>query len=157
MQNIFLYNLSLKIILILLSCVLLGVVATLVLPYLRYHQFVPPPKIFSQDPKIVYQYILANPDNYQFLDVRSKGEYDTLHASSSISFPIADMYEKEKFKNIDYNKKVFLICTSGRLAGVAYRYLEHFGYRNIVHIDGGVQGWASAGLPVVGKSVFTSF
>ena len=64
------------------------------------------------------------------------------------------MYEPEKFKNIDYDKRIFLICTSGRLAGIAYRYLEHFGYRNIVHIDGGVQNWINEGQPVITKNVF---
>jgi rhodanese-related sulfurtransferase len=64
------------------------------------------------------------------------------------------MYEPNKLAKIDYNKRIFLICTSGRLAGVAYRYLEHFGYRNIVHIDGGVQGWVSEGQPVVAKNIF---
>lgn len=136
------------------ASVCLGIVFALVVPFIRYNKHLPPPKIYSEDPKIVYQYILDNPDKYQFLDVRSRGEYETLHASSSVSFPIADMYEPEKFKNIDYNKRIFLICTSGRLAGVAYRYLEHFGYRNIVHIDGGVQGWVSEGMPVVAKNIF---
>ena len=126
----------------------------LVVPFIRYNKNLPPPKIYGEDPKVVYQYILDNPENYQFLDVRSKGEYETLHASSSISFPIADMYEPEKFKNIDYDKRIFLICTSGRLAGIAYRYLEHFGYRNIVHIDGGVQGWVGEGMPAISKNVF---
>jgi rhodanese-related sulfurtransferase len=134
--------------------ILLGVVLALVVPFVRYNKQLPPPKIYSEDPKVVYQYILDNPDKYQFLDVRSKGEYDTLHASSSVSFPIADMYEPNKLAKIDYNKRIFLICTSGRLAGVAYRYLEHFGYRNIVHIDGGVQGWVSEGQPVVAKNIF---
>ena len=145
---------EIKIGLILFGSVLLGVLLSLVIPYIRYNKNLPPPKIYGETPTQVYQYILANPDKYQFLDVRSKGEYETLHASSSISFPIADMYEPEKFKNIDYNKKIFLICTSGRLAGVAYRYLEHFGYRNIVHIDGGVQNWVNEGQPVVAKNIF---
>lgn len=147
-------RIEIKILGVFLVSSLFGVVLTLVIPFLRYNKHLPPPKIYSEDPKIVYQYILDNPDDFQFLDVRSKGEYETLHASSSISFPIADMYEPEKFKNIDYNKRIFLICTSGRLAGVAYRYLEHFGYRNIVHIDGGVQGWVNAGLPAVAKNIF---
>lgn len=132
----------------------LGIVLALVIPFLRYNKHLPPPKIYSEDPKVVYRYILDNPEKYQFLDVRSKGEYDTLHASSSVSFPIADMYESGKLAKIDHNKRIFLICTSGRLAGVAYRYLEHYGYRNIVHIDGGIQGWVSAGLPAVAKNIF---
>jgi rhodanese-related sulfurtransferase len=139
---------------ILAVSVVLGVVFALVVPFLRYNKNLPPPKIDSQDPKVVYQYILDNPKGFQFIDVRSKGEYETLHATSSVSFPIADMYEPEKFKKLDYNKRIFVICTSGRLAGVAYRYLEHFGYRNIVHIDGGMQGWVSAGLPAVSKNIF---
>ncbi len=145
---------KLKILGILGCCVFFGIVFSLVIPFIRYNKNLPPPKIYSEDPKVVYQYILDNPGEYQFLDVRSKGEYETLHASSSISFPIADMYEPEKFKNIDYNKRIFLICTSGRLAGIAYRYLEHFGYRNIVHIDGGVQGWVGEGMPAISKNAF---
>lgn len=145
---------ELKIFGVLGASVLLGVIFALVIPFIRYNKLLPPPKIYSEEPKVVYQYILDNPDKYQFLDVRSRGEYDTLHASSSISFPIADMYEPNKLATLDYNKRIFLICTSGRLAGVAYRYLEHFGYRNIVHIDGGIQGWVSQGQPAIAKNIF---
>jgi rhodanese-related sulfurtransferase len=144
---------EIKIASVVLGCMVLGMVLALVVPFIRYNKYLPPPKVYSEDPKIVYQYILDNPGQYQFIDVRSLKEYNTLHASSSVSFPIADMYEADKFKNLSHDKKIFVICTSGRLAGIAYRYLEHFGYRDIVHIDGGVQGWVTAGLPIIGQNL----
>jgi 3-mercaptopyruvate sulfurtransferase SseA len=40
------------------------------------------------------------------------------------------------------------------LAGVAYSYLEHYGYRNIKRIEGGLKNWNEDGLPIVTKNLF---
>jgi rhodanese-related sulfurtransferase len=134
---------------------LLGMTLVLSNQYMRYNRLVPPPEVTEVSPKDAYTYIQNNPEGYIFLDVRSINEYEALHASTSISFPIANMYEETRRETLPYSgKKIYLICTSGRLAGVAYRFLEHYGYTNIEHIDGGIQNWVDAGMPVVAKSLF---
>lgn len=143
------------------SGVLLGVAITLGLTMVRYTSFVPPSivDIKSQD---AYQTIVEHGDGVIFIDVRSEYEFAQAHASSSVNLPINYLYDdthglkNEKRiplpKNTD--QEIYLICTGGRLAGVAYSYLEHYGYRNIKRIEGGLKGWNDAGLPIVTKSLF---
>ena len=141
--------------LVVLLSIALGMALVLSTQYMRYNRLVPPPSVVEVEPADAYAYILENPEGVLFLDVRSLGEYQTLHASTSISFPIADMYEVAKRQTLPHTgKKIYLICTSGRLAGVAYRFLEHYGYTNIEHIDGGIQAWIDAGQPTIAKSLF---
>ena len=47
------------------------------------------------------------------------------------------------------DKEIVLICTGGRASGVGYSYLEHYGFSNIARIEGGINAWADARLPVI--------
>jgi rhodanese-related sulfurtransferase len=151
---------------VLLLCLggfILGIGLSLSLRYIKYSEFVPTP-IIEVDPTVAYQNILDNPDKYILIDVRSNGEYTTAHASSSVNLPIHYMYDdthglKNELgvplpKNTD--QEIYLLCTGGRLAGVAYSYLEHYGYRNIKRVEGGITNWAKQGLPVITKPLFNS-
>ena len=140
---------------------LLGIGLTLMVPSLRYTDLILP-KIRDIDPKIAYQNILEQKKSILLIDVRSGYEYDQAHASSSINLPIHYMYDDthglKNEKGIplpkNTNQEIYLLCTGGRLAGVAYSYLEHYGYRNITRIKGGLKNWNDEGLPVITKSLF---
>lgn len=150
-----------KIVFVILFGIVVGITISLSFQYVRYTEYVPP-SIVDIDPKIAYQNIINNPSKYIFIDVRSEGEYASAHASSSVNLPIHNMYDdthglkNEKGiplpKNTD--QEIYLICSGGRLAGVAYSYLEHYGYRNIKRINHGLAGWNDAGLPIIAPSIF---
>lgn len=93
-----------------------------------------------------------NPDNYIFIDVRDASVYDTAHASGSINKPIGTLFDGHKLLPKS-GKQIVLICSSSRLAGVAYGYLEHQGFFNLLRIEGGVQAWFAAGLPLEGSNI----
>lgn len=122
---------------------------TLIFSYekIRYTKYVPPRTVESS-PSLAYEYMQNHPNGYLFLDVRSKGEYAQLHALNSISVPIANLFEMWKILPRSSDKKIYLICTSGRLASIAYGYLQLHGFTNIVHVEGGLQSWKDKGLPV---------
>ena len=142
---------------------LFGIFSSIFFRSIRYTEFIEP-TIIDIDPKVAYQTILSRPKNVIFIDVRSEYEYSQAHASSSINLPIHYMYDdthglkNEKGiplpKNTD--QEIYLICSGGRLAGVAYSYLEHYGYRNIKRIHGGIKHWNEEGLPVITASLFGS-
>jgi rhodanese-related sulfurtransferase len=132
--------------------VLLGITLAVSIDSIRYTKYFPP-KTVEMSPREAYNEMLSNPGGYLFFDVRSKSEYDNLHASSSISFPIANLYDQ--WPTLPRSgKKIYLICTTGRLAGIAYGYLQLHGFRNIVLIQGGIQNWVGQGLPSVAKPMF---
>jgi rhodanese-related sulfurtransferase len=118
---------------------------------LRYSQIIEP-RSRDISPAEAYAAMQSNDRPYMFIDVRSQAEYDDLHAMNSSNTPIHLLYDQRKIlpkKGID----IYLICSGGRLAGVAYGYLEHYGFNNLYRIDGGVKAWATADLPIEGKNI----
>ena len=150
-----------KIITISLCFFILAFILVLNVRVLRYG-ITTPPEIVNIEPDITYQNITNNPDKYMLIDVRSEAEYATAHASGSLNLPIPYLYDEvngvknkkgiEVPKNTD--KEIYLICTGGRLAGTAYGFLEHYGYRNIQRVRGGLKAWSEMGVPIVAANVF---
>jgi rhodanese-related sulfurtransferase len=124
----------------------LGVVLTLVTP-LRHIPLLTP-VIEEVDPIAFAEDFAANPDKYVFIDVRSLDSYTQVHAEGSISMPLHTLYDEWKNLPRNTDKTIVLICSGGRAAGVGYHYLEHHGFFNIKRIEGGIEAWQEAGLPV---------
>lgn len=96
------------------------------------------------DPKEFWDAYQKNPDGYLFLDVRSQQVYDISHAKGAQSQPIASMFDLRHDFPMS-GKQIVLICTSGRLAGVAYGFLQNWGHLNLIRIEGGLQKLGSRG------------
>lgn len=91
----------------------------------------------------------ANPDNFVFLDVRPAAAYTALHAEGSSNMPLHTFFDTWRTLPKD-GKEIVLICSGGRASGVAYHFLQHFGFFNIARIHGGIEAWVLAGLPTNG-------
>lgn len=48
----------------------------------------------------------------------------------------------------DRNKRIILQCASGGRSALATHTLMQMGYSNIAHLDGGINAWKDAGLPL---------
>jgi len=95
-----------------------------------------------------------NPEKFMFVDVRSPSEYAAAHPKGSINIPIANLAEASVRAELPKEgKQIVLTCTDGRLAAVAYGYLQSWGYLNLMHLTGGLQQWSLDGLPVEGTNV----
>ena len=92
----------------------------------------------------------GNEDNYIFLDVRNGQSYERGHAEGSLNLPVHELYN-ERFNLPKTDKEIILICSGGVASGVGYSYLEHYGFFNIKRIEGGIEAWSDAGLPMVGS------
>ena len=133
----------------------LGIFTTLNIDTIRYTAAIPPSPMVSIEPKEVYAEIEAkDPSEYLFYDVRTKDQFDLLHASLSNNVPIVDVYDIWPELPRDKDKKIYLICKLGRLAAVAYEFLQLHGFTNIVHVAGGIQQWSADGLPTVSPTLF---
>ncbi len=151
-----------KVYVLIILSLILGILVSLSFRTVRYTDLLPP-QIVDISPVEAYENVLSNPEKYILIDVRSGSEYQNAHATGSVNLPIHYLYDDMHGlpnelgipvpKNTD--QEIYLLCTGGRLAGVAYGYLEHHGYRNIKRIEGGIANWAKSGLPVVTKSLFT--
>lgn len=106
------------------------------------------PTINDVAPQIVFNKIKDNPSNYLFIDVRQPSEYANAHAEGSINIPIQQLFSKWKDLPRE-GKEIVLICTGGSLSGVAFYFLQHFGFTNISRVEGGLQNWLANNLPIV--------
>ncbi len=87
---------------------------------------------------------LESPDSY-FVDVRTKEEYASGHASGAVNIPLDTISsEAELLKKY---KTVYVICGSGGRSAEAVAILKSRGV-NAINISGGTIAWASAQLPM---------
>lgn len=130
--------------------VIIGFLIAAVLIYmtpLRYTALIEP-TVRDIDPVEFHQMLVANPDKYIFIDVRSQREYDLRHAEGSQLMPLHTLFNERK--NLPKRgKEIILICTGGAASGVGYSYLEHYGFSNIYRIEGGINAWDEAGMPTI--------
>lgn len=83
----------------------------------------------------------------RLLDVRTPGEYAAVHVPGSYNVPLDSLSEHgREITAID--APVVLICRSGQRARQAEAALATAGMQNLHVLDGGVQAWEAAGLPV---------
>ncbi len=138
-----------------LISLLIGIFLSLHIEAIRYTELVKPAPMVGIEPTILHATIESqDPNNYLFLDVRTAGEYERLHAALSTNMPIVDLYDSWPTLPRDSDTKIYLICSGGRLSAVAYEFLQLHGFQNIVHVTGGIQNWSASDLPTVSPSLF---
>jgi len=71
--------------------------------------------------------------------VRQQAAYNNQHAMGSINIPLQNFYFEKSGLPKNTNKTIVLICSLGTASGVGYGYLEHYGFRNIQRVHGGIE------------------
>jgi rhodanese-related sulfurtransferase len=85
------------------------------------------------------------------VDVRSKGEWDKDgYIEGSINLPFSDFFANLNQIPADKDAKIVVLCASGHRGGIVMMGLRLLGYTDVSNLAGGLNGWKSAGLPVVG-------
>lgn len=82
----------------------------------------------------------------QFVDVREFSEYETEHVAGASLVPLSNM--DKSLEGLHPDRPVYLICRTGRRATQAAERLAKLGFSDLRLIDGGLQGWEAAGLPI---------
>lgn len=82
------------------------------------------------------------------IDVRSADEFAAGHLRDAKNMPLADL--ASRIGELDKNKvkTVILVCQSGARADKAARQLKSAGFEDIYTLEGGVNAWSAAGLPL---------
>lgn len=83
------------------------------------------------------------------LDVRTAGEVaqGKIEGAIEIDFYSPDFLDQVSL--ISKDQEVYLYCAVGARSEEAARKLIQQGYTKVYHLQGGIQGWAQQGLPVV--------
>ena len=82
----------------------------------------------------------------QLIDVRTPGEYREGHLANAKLIPLQEL--DRRLPEIDKSKPILLYCRSGHRSGNALKILVGKGYTEAKHMEGGINAWQAAGLPV---------
>ncbi len=87
--------------------------------------------------------MIASDDDFVLLDVRAPLEYQDNHIKGAINIPVADL--RTRAKELNKNKKIVLICSSGSRSSLGASILEQHGVKEICMVAGGMTGYSAAG------------
>ncbi|MDR3492910.1 MAG: rhodanese-like domain-containing protein [Gammaproteobacteria bacterium] len=92
---------------------------------------------------------LINRENAAIIDIRNTTQFAEGHIIGSTSAPLAEIDTKikklEKFKN----KPIVVVCMLGHESPKANVILSKLGFANIHTLQGGIDAWRKADMPLV--------
>ncbi|HZT63015.1 MAG TPA: MBL fold metallo-hydrolase [Burkholderiales bacterium] len=92
--------------------------------------------------------ILRAPGNH-LVDVRTPGEFETVRIDGAVNVPLDRLDPAGLLARIGADAPVYCVCQTGTRSQLAAATLRSAGFTRVVHVDGGTNAWAMAGLPVV--------
>ncbi len=91
---------------------------------------------------------LAQAGAVHLLDVRTPLEFERLHIAGAVNVPL-DRLEPSVLKaQLGADAPLYCVCQTGTRSQMAAKLLREAGFMRVVHVDGGTNAWALAGLPV---------
>jgi rhodanese-related sulfurtransferase len=85
------------------------------------------------------------------VDVRTPSEFASSHLAQAFNHPLSALGREKLTRPSECSGPLFLICQSGGRASQAAHRLQEAGQEDICLVEGGMNGWKAAGLPVVGS------
>lgn len=92
--------------------------------------------------------LMGDHPSIRLLDVRTPAEYETAHISGAYNVPLDTLGEHAR-EIRGVTDSIVLVCQSGQRARKAEEALKAGGMSNLHVMDGGVNAWIAANLPVV--------
>lgn len=89
---------------------------------------------------------MAMTPGLQVIDVRTSAEYKDGHIAGAKLIPLQEL--GSRLSEIDKSRPAILVCRSGQRSAQAYKLLAAQGFEKLQHLEGGMNGWISAGYAV---------
>ena len=91
---------------------------------------------------------LLSQTNIIVLDVRTPEEYKAFHiaGATNIDFHAPD-FEK-RINALDKSRSYLVHCASGGRSTQSLKIFQKHDFQSVYHLDGGINAWKNAGLPV---------
>jgi rhodanese-related sulfurtransferase len=86
--------------------------------------------------------------NALIVDVRQPEEWATTGIPTGAALISLPDFQTRAANELPKDKEIFVICNSGNRSREASDILISLGYEKVVNVDGGIQAWLKAGLPV---------
>lgn len=91
----------------------------------------------------------GSPEAFDLMDVRSPGEYASVHAEGAMLLPLDQVTPEAVATLRRHSGPLYVICHSGARGKAACEKLRAAGLTDVVNVEGGTMAWEKAGLPVV--------
>ena len=82
------------------------------------------------------------------IDVRTSDEFVEGHIEGAKNIDILSDDFEEQVAKLDKTKPTLVHCQSGGRSTRALPTFQKLGFTNLIHLDGGFDGWQAAGKPV---------
>ncbi len=82
-------------------------------------------------------------EDFALIDVREPHEYEIVKIEGSVLVPKDRILSGEAFAELPQDKPIVLHCKSGARSAEALAALHKAGFKDAVHVGGGVLGWAN--------------
>jgi rhodanese-related sulfurtransferase len=93
--------------------------------------------------------LLAEGGPAELLDVRTPGEFAAAHVPGARLVPLDELDAASFLKQCGPgDKPIYILCQTGGRARRAIEKFQRAGFNGCVLVEGGMQAWAEAGLPV---------
>lgn len=88
------------------------------------------------------------------IDVREPDEFKVEHIAYALSVPLSSLEGGFQMLNIPEDKIILFQCLKGSRGQMACERIQGLGSckNTIINIEGGIEAWKEAGLPVIGAS-----
>ena len=77
----------------------------------------------------------------QILDVREDTEREHAHIKGTIHMKLSEI--AERYKELDSNKNIFVMCHAGTRSQAVCKWLKSKGFMYCVNVLGGIDAWAA--------------
>lgn len=96
------------------------------------------------------QTVSPRPFEPVYVDVRTPHEFETVHITGSINFPLPDISSRfEELKQLAQDRPIVLLCRTQNRVKQAYDFLTGQGITNCTILPGGITEWIKEGKPVI--------
>jgi phage shock protein E len=82
------------------------------------------------------------------IDPRSESEFKRGHIPGAVNVPVRKILLHMANLPKDRNSEMVIACMHGQRAWLAKKLLAFYGYRNTALLEGWLEGWQKAGLPL---------
>jgi len=96
--------------------------------------------------------LLVNRENAKIVDTRAAAEFAKGHITDAVNLGM-DKISQEQFGALEKDKTtpIIVVCNAGISAKTAAKLLTKSGFENVSVLQGGMQTWNGANLPMVKK------
>jgi rhodanese-related sulfurtransferase len=91
---------------------------------------------------------LINREDALVVDTRAAGDFEKGHIPGAKHLPLVQVEVEHRLLAAARSRPVVLVCKTGQSANAAAARLRTAGFARVYVLDGGVDGWQQAGLPL---------